>query len=318
MRFGMHLSFKGGPERARAIGAKALQVFSGNPRGWQKSPLDEEFVRDFRGGLSSCGIEPLVVHATYLINLAANNRATYELSCASFIAELERSAQLGAQFYVIHIGNHGGAGPEEGRKRVAACMQQAVAKVPGAPEILVENTAGGGTTLGRTFEDIAALFDEAKVDRLGLCFDTCHAFAAGYDIRTERGVFETIDTLDRTVGLKRLRCLHINDSKGELGSHLDRHEHLGKGCIGAAGFKAFFGERRLWALPAILETPRDDIQDEIDNLWIAMKLAAEAGALDRADLGGKPAAIDGIPKSFATGKGRGKGAKAKTIRSKKR
>ena len=288
MRFGMHLSFKDGPRLAQDIGCQALQIFCGNPRGWQKSPLDPQFVESFKAGIAAAGINPLVVHATYLINPAAPIEKFFQLSSESMATELERSRQLGAQFYVLHIGNHCGAGAAIGRKRVAACMQHAASAVPDGPEILVENTSGSGTTLGTTFEEIAELMQEVKLDRLGLCLDTCHALAAGYDIRTPDGVGRMFDTIDRTIGLKRLRCLHLNDSKGELGSKLDRHEHIGKGQIGMAGFKALFSDKRIWDLPAILETPRENTQEEFDNLWTAIGLAQESGAIKTEHMPVKP------------------------------
>lgn len=298
----MHLTFKGGPERASAIGSKALQIFCGNPRGWQKTPLDKKFVSQFQADLRQYDIHPLVIHATYLINLAGSNEKNYRLSCNSLITELDRARQLGAQFYVIHMGTHGGAGMVEGRKRVAACLQSAVKAVPDGPEILFENTAGGGNTLGTTFEDVAAVMDEARIERLGLCLDTCHALTAGYDIRTPKGAAEMLDSIDKTIGLKRLRCLHVNDSKGDLGSHLDRHEHIGKGRIGMSGFRAFFSDQRLWKLPAILETPRENIQDEIDNLWRVIKIAVDVGAMKADAVGKKPLAPKkDLPKSFTTG-----------------
>ena len=281
MRFGMHLSFKDGPKLAKDIGCQALQIFCGNPRGWQKSPLDPAFVETFRAGLKEHGIDPLVVHATYLINPAAHVEKFYQLSSESIVTELQRAAQVGAKYYVLHIGNHCGAGAEIGRKRVAACMQQAASMVPDGPEILFENTSGSGTTLGTTFEEIAQLMDEAKLgDRLGLCLDTCHALAAGYDIRTAEGAKATLDKIQQTLGIERLKCLHLNDSKGELGSKLDRHEHIGKGCIGSAGFHALFSDKRLWNLPAILETPRESTRDEWDNLWAAIDIAKAAGAMN--------------------------------------
>jgi deoxyribonuclease-4 len=284
----MHLSFNGGPARARAIGAKVLQVFCGNPRGWQKTPLDPEFTAKFRAEVAANDISPVVVHATYLINLAARSDDVYKLSSDGFVSEIERAAQIGAQFYVVHIGNHMGAGAEAGRRRVAACMQAAVQRVPQGPDILVENTAGGGTTLGTTFEEIKLLMDEAQTDRLGLCLDTCHAFAAGYDIRTRDGVSRMLDSIDKNIGLKRLRCLHLNDSKGAVGSHLDRHEHIGAGAIGAGGFRALFSDKRLWDLPVVLETPREQPQDELRDLWQAIDLAVEAGALQKKDAGERP------------------------------
>jgi deoxyribonuclease-4 len=285
----MHLSFKDGPRLAKEIGCRALQIFCGNPRGWQKSPLDPEFVKSFRAGLETNGIDPLVVHATYLINPAAKDDRFYKLSCDSMTTELQRAAQVAAKFYVLHIGNHMGAGPEVGRKKVAECMRAAAAATPNGPEILVENTCGSGTTLGTTFEEIKALMDEVQLDRLGLCLDTCHALAAGYDIRTPAGVKEMFDNIDRTIGLKRLRCLHVNDSKGAVGSKLDRHEHIGKGEIGRAGFSALFSDPRVWHLPAILETPRENTQDEWDNLWAAIDLASAAGAITKEDMGERPA-----------------------------
>ncbi|HYG78276.1 MAG TPA: deoxyribonuclease IV [Planctomycetota bacterium] len=284
----MHLSFSSGVERAKEIGARVLQVFCGNPRGWQKNPLDPEFVRKFRAGVEANGISPVVVHATYLINLAARDEKFYKLSCESFVTEVARAKQIGAQFYVVHIGNHMGAGPEEGRKRVAHCLQAAVKAVPDGPEILVENTAGGGTTLGTTFEEVAAVMEACCTERMGLCLDTCHALAAGYDIRTPAGVSAMLDNIDRTIGLKRLRCLHLNDSKGAVGSHLDRHEHIGKGEIGVAGFTALFSDKRVWDLPAVLETPRDEPFDEPEDLWRAVELAVKAGAADPAILKERP------------------------------
>jgi deoxyribonuclease-4 len=288
MRLGMHLSFKEGPARAKAIGARALQVFCGNPRGWQKTPLDPEFVKDFREQIAANDVSPVVVHATYLINLAARDDNFFKLSCESFATEVKRAKQIGAQFYVVHIGNHMGAGVDEGRKRVAHCINNGVNACDDSPEILVENTAGGGTSLGTTFEEVAAVMEEVKCDKLGLCLDTCHALAAGYDMKTPEGVGKTLDLIDKTIGLKRLRCLHLNDSKGDIGSHLDRHEHIAQGCIGPVGFKALFADKRLWDLPAILETPRDTPADETDDLWRAIEFAIEAGAVKREDVGERP------------------------------
>ncbi|HYF52432.1 MAG TPA: deoxyribonuclease IV [Planctomycetota bacterium] len=302
MRIGMHLSFKEGPARAKALGAKALQVFCGNPRGWQKNPLDPVFVKQFREQIAANGIDPVVVHATYLINLAARDEKFFKLSCESFAIELERARQIGAKFYVVHIGNHMGAGADEGRRRVAECINNGVICCPDCPEILVENTAGGGTSLGTTFEEVAAVMDAVKCDKLGLCFDTCHALAAGYDIRNAEGVGKTLDVIDKTIGLKRLRCLHLNDSKGELGSHLDRHEHIAQGCVGESGFRALFSDKRLWDLPAILETPRDTEDDEANDLWRAIDLAIECGALKPEEAGTRPENIG--PGAVRTAKGK--------------
>jgi deoxyribonuclease-4 len=285
----MHLSFSNAPQLAREIGCQAVQVFCGNPRGWKKSPLDPKFVEQFRAGISAGGISPLVVHATYLINLAAPNERIYRLSCDSFVLEVARAAQLGAQYYVVHIGSHQGSGAAEGRRRVAACVKAAVRQVPNGPTILVENTAGGGSSLGGSFADIAAVIAEVATDRIGLCLDTCHALAAGYDVRSADGVKRTLDELERTVGFDRLHCLHLNDSKGALGSHIDRHEHIGEGQIGEAGFRALLSDKRLWQLPAILETPRDDpMVDDPLNVWHAIQIAVDVGAVKKDILKARP------------------------------
>ncbi|HLX61148.1 MAG TPA: deoxyribonuclease IV [Planctomycetota bacterium] len=288
----MHLTFSSGPALARTLGCQALQIFCGNPRGWLKTPLDSDFIKSFRAGVVEANLDPIIVHATYLINLAARNDEIYQKSSDAFITELKRSHQLGARFYVLHIGNHMGAGPDAGRARVAEAMRRAEREVPGAPEILVENTAGGGTSLGTTFEEVAAVMQAANTERLGLCLDTCHALAAGYDIRTPAGVAQMLDIVDRTVGLKRLRCLHFNDSKGPLGSHLDRHEHIGKGEIGLAGFKALLADKRLWNLPAILETPKELPTSDVDNLWLTIELALAAGAVKNSDVGTRPIGVE--------------------------
>jgi deoxyribonuclease-4 len=288
----MHLKFSSGPELARSLGCQALQVFCGNPRGWLKTPLDPEFIKTFRSGVAAAKLDPVIVHATYLINLAARDDVLYQKSSDGFITELKRTQQLGARFYVLHIGNHMGAGPEAGRARVAEAMRRAEREVPGGPEILVENTAGGGTSLGTTFEEVAAVFDAAKSNRLGLCLDTCHALAAGYDIRTARGVKEMLDTVDKTIGLKRLRCLHLNDSKGALGSRLDRHEHIGSGQIGLEGFHALLADKRVWDLPAILETPKEFPTSDVENLWRTIELAITTGAAKKADVGKKPVGVE--------------------------
>ncbi|MEI6231983.1 MAG: deoxyribonuclease IV [Planctomycetota bacterium] len=292
MRFGMHLTFKDGPALARSLGCQALQIFCGNPRGWLKTPLEADFIASFRAGVAAAKLDPIVVHATYLINLAARSDDIYQKSCDAFITELKRSQQLGARFFVLHIGNHMGAGPEAGRARVAAAMQRAEREVPDGPEILVENTAGGGTSLGTTFEEVAAVIDASNISKLGLCLDTCHALAAGYDIRTKDGVTKMLDTIDKTISLKKLRCLHFNDSKGAVGSHLDRHEHIGSGEIGLDGFKALLADKRIWGLPAILETPKELPSSDVDNLWRTIELAIAAGAVKKSDVGTKPVGLE--------------------------
>lgn len=318
MRFGMHLTFKEGPALARALGCQALQVFCGNPRGWLKTPLEEDFIKSFRAGVAAAKLDPIVVHATYLINLAARNDEIYQKSADAFIIELKRAQQLGASFFVLHIGNHMGAGPDAGRARVAAAMQRAEREVPDGPVILVENTAGGGTSLGTTFEEVAAVINAAGIQRLGMCLDTCHALAAGYDIRTKTGVKEMLDTIDKTIGLKRLHCLHFNDSKGALASHLDRHEHIGAGQIGLDGFKALLADKRIWHLPAILETPKEFPTSDVENLWRTIELAIAAGAVKKSEVGTKPVGLETpSDKPKPTVKSAISSPKTKAVKSKK-
>ena len=291
MRFGLHLSFSKAPALAAALHSQTVQVFCGNPRGWQKTALSAEFIESFTTAATAAKLDTIVVHATYLINLAAVNDEFYLKSCEAFVVELLRCKQIGARFYVLHIGNHMGAGHAAGRKRVEQAMRIAEKEVPDGPMILCENTCGSGTTLGGTFEEVAAVLDEARYPKLGMCLDTCHALAAGYDIRTSAGVSAMLDTIERTVGLKRLHCLHLNDSKGALGSKLDRHASIGEGEIGLAGFRALLSDKRLWPLPAILETPKDTPTSDVDNLWRIVDLAVETGAVKRADVGTKPVGV---------------------------
>lgn len=288
MRFGVHLSMSEGPSRGAQIGCQALQIFCGNPRAWSKKPLEADEVSAFREGVREAGLDPVVVHATYLINLAAPDQRIWDLSVAAFIEELDRSQTLGAKYYVVHSGSHKGEGEDLGRKRIAEAIKRADRELPKRPEILLENTAGTKNSLGTTWKDLAILLDGAGAGRTGICMDTCHSLAAGYEIRTPDGVRRTLDELEADLGLARLRCLHINDSKGDLNSRIDRHDHIGAGAIGAAGFRAFFADSRLWQLPAILETPQDEPDDDHRDLWHAVELACEAGAVSDAVLAGLP------------------------------
>ncbi len=283
MHFGVHISTGGNlataPVRGQAIGCKTMQIFSGNPRGWTKPALDPKQVEAFRRAVAETCMDPVVVHATYLINLAAPDRDIYRKSIHAFIDELRRSKALGATYYVVHCGSHKGTGEVGGRERIIEALRRAAEEVPDGPTVLLENTAGTANSLGTTFEDLAVLLDGANLPKLGLCFDTCHALAAGYEIRSVGGLKKSMDQLSSTVGFSRLHLLHINDSKGDLGSRLDRHEHIGAGHIGRVGFKVFFSEPRIRHLPAILETPVDTPEDDHSNLWRAAELALAGGAV---------------------------------------
>lgn len=325
MRLGMHLpagkSLASAAERGGQIGCRALQIFSGNPRGWSKPPLDPHAVADFKAAVAKAGIDPVVVHATYLINLAAPDQHIYDLSVAAFLDELTRSAELGARYYVVHCGSHKGTGEGPARERVRAALTRACA-VPDLPTVLLENTAGTANSMGTSLHDLKALADGFPVERVGFCFDTCHALAAGFEIRSSGEVKGVLDDFEQVLGLERLRCLHLNDSKGDLHSRLDRHEHIGQGTLGAAGIQAFLGDPRLHDLPVILETPQDEEDDDRRDLCRAAQIAYAAGAIGKDHLdacsysaGGEPGARPAARKHSAA---RPKGAsKPVTVRKPK-
>lgn len=264
LAFGSHLSTSGGVDRvfgrAEELPAESCQIFSKNERQWLAKPLDPEVVQRFHAERSRTGLTKMVVHDSYLINLASPKPDILEKSLLAFRDELERCDALGIPHLVTHPGAHTGSGVEAGVARVAASLNQIFAEIPGNKAMtLLETTAGQGTALGRSFEEIAAIIDHIEQkERVGVCLDTCHIFAAGYDIRTAEEYASTMHQFDRIIGLDRLRVLHINDSKMPLSSNRDRHTHIGEGEIGLDGFRHFVNDTRLTGLPAILETDKDD------------------------------------------------------------
>lgn len=212
----------------------------------------------------------------YLPNLASPAEQLYEISVETLIAELQRCGQLGIPYLVTHLGSHLGKGKAVGAKRITEACNQALAKADNDTLLLLENTAGQKNSMGSAFEDLRYLLDRIKLrERVAVCFDTCHAFAAGYDLRTERTVEATLKLLGEIIGVERVKVLHVNDSKGELGSGSDRHEHIGLGKIGSKGFKAILGVREFRSLPIILETPIDDRRNDVQNLKKVRELAGK-------------------------------------------
>ncbi len=264
---GAHMSVSGGlhkaVERIRAVNGTALQVFTRNQRQWNPAPLSEEEIREFARARAQWGDYPVAAHDSYLINLANPDPDKAQKSAATFTAELERCAGLDIPLLVTHPGSHLGAGVDVGIERYAANLDKALEKAgERGPTVLLETTAGQGTNLGSTFEELAAIMAASRhAERLGVCLDTCHAFAAGYELRTPDGLDRTMDLLDRTVGLDRLKLVHLNDSKGDLGSHLDRHEHIGLGALGTEAFRLLLrfleADPDLRSVPLVLETPKD-------------------------------------------------------------
>ncbi len=264
LAFGSHMSASGGVDKAiargEAIPVESLQLFAKNERQWIARPLDPDVVQRFHDEVVRTGITKLVVHDSYLINLASPKPDILEKSIPAFTDELQRCDLLGIPYLVTHPGAHTGSGVDAGIARFAQSLNEIFEAMPESKTLtLLETTAGQGTTLGRTFEEIAAIIDlvEDKA-RVGVCMDTCHIFAAGYDYRTPELYAATMAQFDSTVGLDRLKVLHLNDSKNPLGSNKDRHDHIGAGEIGLEGFRQFVNDPRLNGLPGILETEKDD------------------------------------------------------------
>jgi deoxyribonuclease-4 len=272
---GSHLSVAGGPwkavEEAIALRLRSLQIFSKNASRWTQRPIAEEEAERFRERRAEWGDGPVFSHASYLINLAAEGELA-DKSREALVDELERAAALGLDGVIQHPGAHVGAGVEAGIERIARAARSALDRAPRGPRLLLENTAGAGSTLGRSFEELGALL--AMIDRperTGVCLDTCHLFAAGYELRTAEGFEATMAALEREVGADRVLCWHLNDSRGDLGSHLDRHEHIGTGKLGRAAFRLLLADARFFGVPKILETPKEGDADRA-NLALLRRL----------------------------------------------
>ena len=272
MLLGAHMSIAGGfdkaVERAESAGCQSLQIFTKNSNQWRAKPITPEQVEAFRAALKESGVGPVVAHDSYLINLASPDDDLWLKSTAAFEEELRRCEELGVPYLVTHPGAAKDSAREDAQGRVAEALNRIYGKHRYTVITLLENTAGQGTTLGASFDDLAGIIGRATyADRIGFCFDTCHAFAAGYDIRSTGGYAETIAEFDRVLGLDRLKCLHLNDSQKPLGSHVDRHAHIGQGEIGLEGFAHFVNDERFRIVPGILETPkREDLQEDRENL----------------------------------------------------
>ncbi len=272
MRIGAHISISGGVyraiERAEAVGCEAVQIFSGNPRGWKVRALADEEVLKFKELCREKEIHPVVVHTPYLINLSSPDDNIYRKSLAAFRQDLNRAVLLGADMFVTHVGYHRGEGTERGIARMAEALYESLSSAPRTgTKVLLENTASAGSSLGHKFEYIAEIMERSKVgDRLYLCLDTCHAFVSGYDISRKLGLDKTLAKIDRLIGLDRLPMVHFNDSKYGLGSGRDRHNHIGEGMIGLAGMKRIARHPSLREKTFILETPKKSVEDDPRNI----------------------------------------------------
>lgn len=256
--------------RAQALGAETFQIFSGSPRLWPRPSLNGREVRQFRIARQKAGLWPLAVHDNYLINLASPDPQQRERSISALRLEVRHAQRLGADYLVIHPGSCRGASRESGLAAAAEALVRATTGLKnGGLTILLENTAGAGSSLGMTFQELARIRELAagRTDfPLGFCLDTAHCFAAGYDVASAAGLRAALQEVRRLLGLERVKLIHVNDSKAPLGSRRDRHEHIGRGAIGLHGFRRILNHPSLRALPFILETPRAGEADDRRNL----------------------------------------------------
>jgi deoxyribonuclease-4 len=282
LRIGIHTSRAGSLEnaalKAGELGANTFQIFSSSPRMWRASVPDMSDVRRFRSARERLDLSPLAIHTNYLVNLAALDPLIRERSVASFRGELERAATIGAEYLVLHPGNYKGQSVEEGIAAFALSLAEAARGFQrAAVTVLLENTVGGGCQIGSRFEELRMIRDLAARETdlaIGYCLDTCHLLAAGFDVATASGLEQTVTAADGTLGLDLVKVIHANDSKGELGSRRDRHENIGKGKIGEAGFARILRHPGLREKPFILETPVDEEGDDLRNVEALKRLAA--------------------------------------------
>ncbi|MBI3988613.1 MAG: deoxyribonuclease IV [candidate division NC10 bacterium] len=280
MLLGAHQSIEGGfdraPLRGRETGCTSLQIFVKSSSQWRARPITSEETEAFQNNCRASRIAAIVAHSSYLINLGARDQALWRRSIEACADELRRCAALGIPGLILHPGAHKGAGEEEGLKRIAGGLDQVLEDARDLRvQIILEATAGQGTVLGYRFEHLARLFELVqRNERLGVCLDTCHLFAAGYDLRTEKGYERAMESFDQIVGFQHLKVLHLNDSKKPLGSRVDRHEHIGKGFLGLQAFRLIMQDDRMKGLPMILETPKepDPVKNDRRNLTTLKRL----------------------------------------------
>ncbi len=269
---GIHLAF----ERAERAGCRTLQVFTKNASQWRAKPLEASDIGNYKTAASKSTIAPVIAHDSYLINLCARDPSIRKRSLLAFIDEIERCAALGIPYLNFHPGAHMGQGEETGIARIIEALNEAHSRTRQCDvRSVVETTAGQGTVVGYRFDQLREIIDGVEDRaRMGVCIDTCHVFAAGYDLRSRDAYAATMREFGDVVGFERLVALHVNDSKGDLGSRRDRHEHIGAGFIGREGFKNIMTDPRLARIPKILETPKgEDLREDVMNLRLLRRLA---------------------------------------------
>jgi len=278
MLLGAHMSIAGGyhlaAEKGGALGCTAIQVFTKNERQWRAKPISDEEASRFKSAVTQQGIKVAFAHDTYLHNLASPNPELWRKSVDAFTEELGRCERLGLDYLVSHPGSPMTSGADAGIGRMREALGEILDRTKGyRSRILLETTAGQGATLGSRFDEMAKLVQ--GFDPIGVCFDTCHVFAAGYDLRTRPGYDGVMAEFDKHIGLDRLRAFHMNDSKKDLGCRVDRHEHIGRGFIGRDAFKFIMNDPRFAAVPKVLETPKENDMDPV-NLAVLRTLATSS------------------------------------------
>lgn len=284
LKLGAHMSIAGGVSyalgRAASVHSNAVQVFTKNNRQWKGPAISAEDVARWKEQMPLQHIGDAVSHASYLINLASPQEPLWEKSMAAHQDEIERAHAYGIPHIVLHPGSHTGSGAEAGIGRIASALNRIHAATPhcGDTITLLELMAGQGATIGGSITELRRVIDQVDDrSRVGICVDTCHAFAAGYDLRTRTGYDAMLEELDRELGLSVLKCWHLNDSKGTLGSHLDRHVNIGEGEIGLEGFRMVINDLRWDGIPMLLETPKEeDLKEDLMNLQRLCALAEDA------------------------------------------
>lgn len=267
------MSIAGGVDQAvrrgQSVGCEAIQIFVKSPNRWAPRPLPPEEIERFRQAVAETGIHPVFAHDSYLNNVGSPDEVLWDKSLASLLEEVEHAEALGLPYLVMHPGAHMGTGPEEGIARIAKALDAIHARTRGYKvRILLENTAGQGTLLGGRFEELREIMQRVEErGRLGVCFDTCHAFAAGYDLRTQDAYEAVVQELDRTVGIRHVLAFHLNDSAGQLGGHRDRHAHIGQGQLGLDAFRWLLNDPRWQGRVMVIETDKSpDMHEDVENL----------------------------------------------------
>jgi len=277
LRIGIHTSISGGFEKAvkylAGLECNACQLFSRSPRGGKARVLAREETDRFRELCIRYDINPVVIHIPYVLNLATPDPEMHSYAVSMVAEDLKRADELGASYLVLHMGSHKGAGIDRGLAQVAMALKTVLNEYEGKTKVLLENTAGAGTEVGSVFEELARVLEEVGTDKAGVCFDTCHGYAAGYDLSDDNSVQKVFSDMDNILGLSNLMLIHANDAMFPLGSKKDRHAHIGLGHIGETGFRAILTHPGLQLIPVILETPVDEQGNWETNLKTIRKLA---------------------------------------------